>query len=78
MITDQSGHRCLQDGTDVEIEVLGSLSQLLLEMPGNATHKRHREVGTAIRIDMEAEKILKVTHDNCTHTSIVKVGGDKF
>lgn len=73
MITDQSGHRCLQDGTDVEIQMLGSLFQFVLIVPGHTTHKRYGEVATVIGFDVEAKEILEITHDDSTHTGIVKV-----
>ena len=51
---DKTGHRRLQDGTDTEMEMLGSLFQFVLIVPGHTTHKRYWEVATMIGFDVEA------------------------
>ena len=51
---DKTGHRRLQDGTDTEMEMLGSLFQFVLIVPGHTTHKRYGEVATVIGFDVEA------------------------
>ena len=70
---DKTGHRRLQDGTDAEMEMLGSLFQFVLIVPGHTTHKRYWEIATMIGFDVEAQEILEITHDDSTHTGIVKV-----
>ena len=67
METDEAIDRAAQDGADVEAFSVGSLCQLVTEIPGDAAYERNGYLGMAIGADIVTEKIAEVIDHDLIH-----------
>ena len=62
VVMEQTLDGTLQDGTKTKAFCLGSLRQLLTEMPGDAAHKGNLHVREAIGTDVIAKEVAEIVN----------------
>ena len=78
MIAYETCERRLENGAELEVKTLGSLTQFILIMPSHTAHERDGQVRTVVGLDVVTQEIDKVINHDSSDTSVIKVTADKI